>query len=130
MNKIKRIISICLVVAIIAVSMCNIAYAYVLNGAKISSQIIYKPYSGLGATTKTHMSSAVTKWNSAAGRSLMAISSTTHTATNYPKRDYANLVYKVNMYTSSYVGQNTFWYTTSTGVILESDIVQYILYFR
>ena len=122
MNK-KKVLSTVFIVIIISACLFSTAFAYTLSGYKVQNNLIYKPNNTIGQLSLVHMSDALGKWNSSAGKGILMLSSITHNMYNYPMRDNQNYVYKMNTGTSAYVAQNSIWYNSATKIILESDIV-------
>ena len=110
-----------LLIAALSIMVTSVTYAYVLKGWKITSALTYRPYNGFASTSISHMQQSVGKWNAQAGKTLMTVSSTTHTATNYPSSDGNNYIYRKDV-GAGYLAQNTNWYNTSTWSVVESDI--------
>lgn len=96
-------------------------YYYETNGNKIVDPITFTANNQFTASSRSHMSQAVAKWNSAAGTTLMSMSSSTHSSTSgYPSRDGKPYVYRINV-GSGYVAQCRS-YRNLFGYLYEADI--------
>ena len=103
-SKSSRFITVFLVMVII-VSITQLVSAYSCIGYKLYSAASYVPNQGYGQTSITHMGQAVQQWNTAAGTSIMSVSSSTHSNTSFPNRiDKKFYVYRVNTGNGNYVG--------------------------
>ena len=109
-----------LLAVLLIFSLSTTAFAYETLSHKIRSAKTFVPSSAFGTTSKTHMGYAVEKWNTAAGTTLMQISSSTHSSTGYHNNDGKNYIYKEDAGTD-YVAQC--WYEWNIfGSLTESDI--------
>lgn len=116
----RRIAALLTVITLVSSAVFNQAYAYEVLSHKITSTITFVPYEGFGETSILHMIYSVKKWNSAAGSTLMQISSGTHsTESGYPNLDGKNYIYRTNV-GEGYVAQCYYWYIL--GILIETDI--------
>ena len=81
-KKLKKFLSLLLATVMITTLTAPSALAYEKLSHKIKSTLTYTPYSGFGTTSVSHMGEAVSKWNNAAGSTLITISSNTHSSTS------------------------------------------------
>lgn len=121
-KKSRRFISLLLIAALTLASITTPALAYKPLGFKITSTITFVPYRGFTSTSIAHMGEAVGKWNTAAGSTLMKISSSTHSlTTGYPNtNDRKNYIYRIDV-GPGYVGECCYVYSAD-GVLRQADI--------
>ena len=121
-KKSKSFISLLLVAVLTLASITTPALAYKSLGFKITSTITFVPYNGFTSTSIAHMGEAVRKWNTAAGSTLMKISSSTHSVTTgYPNTyDRNNYIYRIDV-GPGYVGECCYVYSAD-GVLRQADI--------
>lgn len=107
--------------AMLAMSPQGNAYAHL--GYRVgSSAIELVPYNEFSTQTRTFMDRAVYQWNTAAGRTIVSVSSSTHShfpSEFPPARDGKNRIYKVAS-PLGYAGSTTNYH--SNGILQESDI--------
>lgn len=124
MNKRKnvRYVTIIIMVTMLMELMLSTVYAYELNGAYITSTLIFTPYEGFGETSRDHMSLAAAEWSAEVGDfTLIEVTDDTHSsATGYATRDQNNYIYRVDA-GAGYVAQASSW-KTSAGRVVECDI--------
>ena len=121
-RKITKLTSLLLVVLLATSLMATPAFAYETLSHKIKSTFTYTPYSGFTDLSIEHMGEAVAKWNTAAGSTLLQMSSSTHSSTSgYPKKDGNNYVYRIDV-GEDYVAQCYYWWNIFTGSLSQSDI--------
>ena len=96
MKKMWKKVLALVVCVLITVSVVAVpASAYTLWKHKIEKSLTLVPYQGFSSTSRTHMRYCTNAWNSAAGKSIVFMSSSTHSAqTGYPSVDGKNYVYK------------------------------------
>ena len=105
---------------LLIVSHSTTAFEYETLLHKIRITKTFVPSSEFGTTSKTHMGYAVEQWNTAAGTTLMEISSSTHSSTGYHNTDGNNYIYKEDV-GADYVAEC--WYIWGFfGTLTESDI--------
>lgn len=124
MSQKSRILSLALIFLILGmfVQMEN-ADAYELKGYKISNTINYIPHTDFGSTSIAHFNDALAIWNAQAGKTLMTRHLTSrHSSSKYPENDSVSRIYRKSVGLGSYIAQNTTYYSSSTKLVLESDI--------
>lgn len=93
-----------------------------------NAQLLYFVQDTIGQETFNAINDAMYQWYQASGYNLMKRDpKTRHTKTNYgtsEAKDGKNYIYKKNMGSTGYVGQNTYYWNTSTKILTESDIVR------
>lgn len=120
-KKLKKFLSLLLATVMITTLTAPSALAYEKLSHKIKSTLIYTPYSGFGTTSVSHMGEAVSKWNNAAGSTLITISSNTHSSTSgYPTKDGKNYIYRIDV-GQDYVAQCYYWWGI-LGNLQQSDV--------
>lgn len=121
-SKIAKLVSLSLVTLIAISSMAMPVLAYETLSHTVQSTFTYVPYSGFTDLSIEHMGEAVEKWNTAAGSTLLTISSSTHSSTSgYPSKDGKNYVYRIDV-GDDYVAQCSYWWNSLTGKLIQSDI--------
>lgn len=120
-KKLKKFLSLLLATVMITTLTAPSALAYEKLSHKIKSTLTYTPYSGFGTTSVSHMGEAVSKWNNAAGSTLITISSNTHSSTSgYPTKDGKNYIYRIDV-GQDYVAQCYYWWGV-LGNLQQSDV--------
>lgn len=122
----KSLCWICL--ALIIVFVPSLSGAYLVNKTANGDNIKWPPQkmsfqinpSGGPAGANEAIVAAAVAWNKAGASFLFEYSGSTDN-TSYGERDQRNTI-GFGQLNESFVGQNTFWYYTSSGAIVESDI--------
>lgn len=121
-RNIKKVLSFILAAIMVTALMATPAFAYEKLSHKIKSTLTYTPYNGFAEMSIDHMGKAVEKWNTAAGSTLLKISSSTHSSTSgYPSKDGNNYIYRIDV-GQDYVAQCYYWWNIFTGNLQQSDI--------
>lgn len=86
-------------------------------------RVIFTPYSGFSTTWVSQMGYSVNQWNSAAGVTLVEMSSSTHDETfGYPNKDGNNYVYFSTSGSDEAIASTRTWVPDGGSVVSEVDI--------